>query len=130
FLGLTVTITHTLGVFALGLVTLFASRYILPEKLYPIFALVSGLIVLVIGLSLFARRLRAALGLTTHKHHHEHSHTHEHDHSDDHDQAHVHAHGGQAHSHLPPEQITWRSLLALGISGGLLPCPSELVVML
>jgi len=26
--------------------------------------------------------------------------------------------------------VTWRSLLALGISGGLLPCPSALVVML
>jgi len=31
---------------------------------------------------------------------------------------------------LPPETITWRSLLALGISGGLLPCPSALVLML
>lgn len=26
--------------------------------------------------------------------------------------------------------VTWRSLLALGISGGLLPCPSALVLML
>jgi len=38
------------------------------------------------------------------------------------------------HSHLPPgadgSPITWRSLLALGISGGLLPCPSALVVLL
>jgi len=29
-----------------------------------------------------------------------------------------------------PADITWRSLLALGISGGLLPCPSALVLML
>ena len=28
------------------------------------------------------------------------------------------------------DRVTWRSLLALGISGGLLPCPSALVVML
>jgi ABC-type nickel/cobalt efflux system permease component RcnA len=26
--------------------------------------------------------------------------------------------------------VTWRSLLALGISGGLLPCPSALIVLL
>jgi ABC-type nickel/cobalt efflux system permease component RcnA len=26
--------------------------------------------------------------------------------------------------------VTWRSLLALGVSGGLLPCPSALVVLL
>ena len=31
---------------------------------------------------------------------------------------------------MPPEAITWRSLLALGVSGGLIPCPSALVVML
>jgi len=46
----------------------------------------------------------------------------------------VHSHGGRAHSHLPPGsdggKVTWRSLLALGISGGLLPCPSALVVLL
>ena len=38
------------------------------------------------------------------------------------------------HSHLPPgadgERLTWRSLLALGISGGLLPCPSALLALL
>ncbi|MEP7340659.1 MAG: hypothetical protein ABI977_23205, partial [Acidobacteriota bacterium] len=47
---------------------------------------------------------------------------------------HTHSHGGREHSHLPPGvdggAVTWRSLLALGISGGLLPCPSALVVML
>ena len=35
FLGLTTTVTHTAGVFSMGLISLFASRYILPETLYP-----------------------------------------------------------------------------------------------
>jgi ABC-type nickel/cobalt efflux system permease component RcnA len=48
---------------------------------------------------------------------------------------HYHHHGdGRYHSHLPPgadgSPITWKSLLALGISGGLLPCPSALVMLL
>ncbi|MEG3923830.1 MULTISPECIES: HoxN/HupN/NixA family nickel/cobalt transporter [unclassified Microcoleus] len=48
---------------------------------------------------------------------------------------HYHHHGdGRIHSHLPPgadgSAITWKSLLALGISGGLLPCPSALVMLL
>ena len=47
---------------------------------------------------------------------------------------HAHGHHGHGHSHLPPgtngQPIAWRSLLALGISGGLLPCPSALVVLL
>jgi ABC-type nickel/cobalt efflux system permease component RcnA len=41
FLGLTVTVTHTIGIFALGLVTLFASQYVLPDRLLPILSLVS-----------------------------------------------------------------------------------------
>ena len=59
FLGLTVTITHTTGVFALGLVTLAASQYVLPEQLYPWLSLTSGLLVVAIGLVLFVTRLRA-----------------------------------------------------------------------
>ncbi|MFN0083866.1 MAG: nickel/cobalt transporter [Blastocatellia bacterium] len=117
FLGVTVTITHTVGVFALGLVTLVASRYILPEKLYPILSFLSGAIVVVIGGSLFARRVQALFGVNPRAHSHG-----------------VHDHGPGGHSHLPPEiegaPLSWRNLLALGISGGILPCPSALVVML
>src|SRR5215475_4227670 len=70
FLGATVTVTHTIGVFALGLITLFASRYALPETLYPILSFVSGALVVVIGLSLFTKRLRALLGVEAHDHDH------------------------------------------------------------
>lgn len=137
FLGLTVTITHTLGVFALGLITLFASQYILPETLFPVLSFVSGAIVLGIGLSLFVRRLRGAVGGAAHQHG-EHEHALEHDLSDHQnisDPLMPHSHGGGvAHTHAPPgadgAPVTWRSLLALGISGGLLPCPSALVVLL
>ena len=34
-LGLIVTLSHTAGVFTLGAITLYASRYIVPEQLYP-----------------------------------------------------------------------------------------------
>lgn len=74
-----------------------------------------------------------------HHHHHDHSHDHDHahDHAHDHDHDHdhpvgYHTHFGIGHTHVHPhnEDITWRSLLALGISGGLIPCPSALVVLL
>ncbi|MDQ3248859.1 MAG: high-affinity nickel-transporter, partial [Chloroflexota bacterium] len=45
FLGVITTVTHTVGVFAFGLITLFASRYILPETLFPWLSLLSGLLV-------------------------------------------------------------------------------------
>lgn len=131
FLGLTVTITHTLGVFALGLVTLFASNYIVPERLMPLLSFISGLLVFYIGISLFKNRLYSALGWSKPDHHHNHEHNHEHNHGHTHERdGNTHTHDGHTHSHLPPEAITWRSLLALGVSGGLLPCPSALVLML
>ena len=132
FLGLTVTVTHTLGVFALGLITLFASSYVLPERLMPFLGFVSGLLVFFIGISLFKDRLAALYRGGDHHHHHDHGpddvHTHDgvtHSHG-----AVTHSHGGAEHTHEMPSDITWRSLLALGISGGLLPCPSALVLML
>jgi ABC-type nickel/cobalt efflux system permease component RcnA len=49
-----------------------------------------------------------------------------------HQAGHHHGHSHTDHAHTPPESetVTWRSLLALGVSGGLLPCPSALVVLL
>lgn len=134
FLGLTVTITHTIGVFALGLLTLFASRYVLPERLFPILSVLSGGTIVVLGLSLFVTRLRSALGAHQHDHHHQHHHDHHQPHDHNH-QHHDHADDEvHVHSHLPPgadgSPVTWRSLLTLGISGGIVPCPSALVVLL
>lgn len=133
FLGATVTITHTVGVFALGLITLFASNYILPERLMPFLNFVSGLLVFFIGVTLFKDRLFAAFGWSTGHGHHEHGpdgHAHGSDHEHSPGDAFTHTHDGVTHSHMPPTDVTWRSLLALGISGGLLPCPSALVLML
>lgn len=138
FLGLAVTITHTIGVFALGLATIFAANFILPETIMPFLSFFSGLIVLYIGLTMFKTRLLAALGFEGGGHHHDHgghSHSHgDHSHTDqEHSHPHdalEHTHDGHTHSHAVPDQITWKSLLALGISGGLLPCPSALVLML
>ena len=158
YLGLTTTITHTLGVFALGLITLFAAQYIVPETLYPWMSLLSGLFVVGIGINLFVSRFKssritlprirpgvrepafAPVFEHSHAETSEHSHRYvlnpsasrEHLHVHDHDRPHVHRHDHthSDHSHMPPEQITWRSLLALGVSGGLIPCPSALVVLL
>ncbi len=68
-LGATVTVTHTVGVFALGLVTLALSQYVLPEDLYPWLTLVSGLMVVVIGAGVLRSRVRRARG-HSHPHHH------------------------------------------------------------
>src|SRR4029079_17143505 len=120
FLGIVTTMTHTVGVFVLGIVTLLVSNYVLPERLYPWLEFLSGALVPGIGLMLFRHRLAELLG---HRHS-DHDHDHHHDHS--HDDHHVYDHQHPDHSHLPGgaggRPVTWRSLLALGVSGGLLPC--------
>jgi nickel/cobalt exporter len=106
-LGLIVTITHTIGVFALGLVTLALSQFVVPDRLYPWLNLTSGALVVGIGASVLRARWRQR-HLRAHGHHHHH-----------------HEHG-----HDPAPRPSARSLLAVGVSGGLLPCPSALVVLL
>jgi ABC-type nickel/cobalt efflux system permease component RcnA len=101
-LGAIVTVTHTIGVFALGLVTLGLSQWIVPDQLYPWINVTAGLMVVAIGVAVLRGRARHALA---HRHGHHHHHHHEHE-------------AGR------------RSLLAVGVSGGLLPCPSALVVLL
>ena len=103
-LGAVVTASHTIGVFLLGIVTLALSRAIVPEKLYPAIQFLSGLTIVAIGGSLFVRRWRRRTA--------------------DH---------GRGHSHavaVPETAPTASALLALGVSGGILPCPSALVVLL
>jgi nickel/cobalt exporter len=106
-LGLIVTATHTVGVFSLGLVTLALSQFIVPDQLYPWLNLTAGMLVISIGVSVLAARFRHA-------------------------RAHAHGHDHHHHHHHEDETAgpSFRSLLAVGVSGGLLPCPSALVVLL
>ncbi len=130
FLGAMVTFTHTISVFFLGLVTLFLSKYVLPETIYPVLGTISGLSIVWIGGTLFYKRLRKAFGYDHGHAHHHHRHHHGHEHAHEHGGL-VHDHGdGRVHSHVPEGEITMGSLIALGASGGLVPCPSALVLLL
>ena len=173
FLGLVVTLTHTGSVLLLGLITLIASRYILPALIIPWLEVISGLFVFGFGLNLLwvrGRALSAALKLQrskqdpgrpllrtrtpevwahggepyartrgasasqhlkprlTHRSLHQAQVQPDHPASDG-----EHSHGGvgRGHSHaLPSGQVTWKSLLTLGISGGLVPCPDAIAILL
>ncbi|MEO7296674.1 MAG: hypothetical protein ABIZ57_11070 [Candidatus Limnocylindria bacterium] len=132
-IGLSVAVSHTAGVFALGVLTLVASELFLPERVIGWLSLVSGVIVAGLGLVLLARQwplVRQATrgrGVATGAHHvhgpggapenaHEHEHEHEHEHG---------------HSHeVPSSALTWRSALALGFAGGAVPSASAVIVLL
>ena len=135
-LGLTVTVSHTLGVLALGGLSLSAAALIPPERLYPILSVVSGAIVVVIGGYLLITRLRAmAASRAASRDHGPHGHDHHHQaHDHDHERATVrppgwHEHGGIGHTHVPQEGMGRRGLFALGLSGGMVPSVSALLIL-
>jgi ABC-type nickel/cobalt efflux system permease component RcnA len=122
-LGATVTISHTIGVFALGVVTLLLSQWILPEQLYPWLNLASGLMVVGIGAAVLRARVVKATGHRPQATGHSHDHSHHHHHHD-----HLPVNGQR--STVNERDLTWTGLLAMGASAGLIPCPSALVVLL
>jgi ABC-type nickel/cobalt efflux system permease component RcnA len=125
-LGIIVTTSHTAGVFALGAITLYASRYIVPEQLYPWLGALSGMTITGLGCYMLLRRLT---GTAT-----DHSHA-----------------PGSSHGHWmfwrrstddrmtstpaqnttnPTRSVSLTQLLTLGITGGIIPCPAALIVLL
>jgi nickel/cobalt exporter len=179
-LGGVVTASHTVSVYALGLITLYASQWIMPEQLYPWLGAASGLFVAGIGSALFIRRYLSfdvpSLDPRRDEHRHqphEHSlHVHGAEHhdscpalthrhtwwgghvreapTDSHRDLHLHAHDhgdhhrpeneDPSHIHLAPQipgdptptvsVVSLKSLFILGITGGIVPCPAALVVLL
>ena len=163
YLGSVVTITHTAGVFILGLIALYASQYLLVDRVLVWLSLISGMLIVAIGGWLFWSRWQALRkgsdGTHSHSHwpfgghshmhgpSHAHSHTHgddaghadshSHEHSDGHSHSHEHDHSHEhSHSHehdharQPLPKAGRGSLLSLGISGGLVPCPEAMAVLL
>ena len=143
WLGLTVTASHTIGVFAIGAVALFASHYVVPEQLYPWLELTSGVLIVGMGMILLQRMWRHNHGPIAdghthihgeHHHHHSHGHTPHHHHTHGYGQ---HTHTHDDHDHLQhgrapqePHEVSYGTLLTLGVTGGMIPCPGALVVLL
>jgi ABC-type nickel/cobalt efflux system permease component RcnA len=106
WLGLIVTASHTAGVYLLGAIVLYASHHVVPEQLYPWLGAGSGLMIAGLGAALFFRRYAAR-------------------------EYHSHPHGsGSHHHHVTAGEVSAGQLFALGVSGGIVPCPGALVVLL
>jgi ABC-type nickel/cobalt efflux system permease component RcnA len=148
-LGAIVTASHTISVYVLGLITLYASQWILPERLYPWLGIGSGLLVAGLGFTLFIRRYLATepLADSGHGHERDHADSHRHNwygahvdeidthsHSDliehDHSKGHSHSHSGEHEMPRATRELSLSGLFALGITGGIVPCPAALVVLL
>ncbi|MBN1899737.1 sulfite exporter TauE/SafE family protein [Candidatus Sumerlaeota bacterium] len=106
-LGAIVTFTHTGSVFFLGLATLVASRYIMPESLFPILQISSGLLILIFGIYFLRQRWR--IWRSGKK---------------------VAPEQEDAHLPMKTDYVTWRTMIVLGVSSGLVPCPGATTILL
>lgn len=126
-LGVIVTTSHTAGVFLLGAITLYASRYIVPEQLYPWMGVMSGATIAGLGGYIFLRRWAGQDA--------------EHSHADGKPHSHWFAAKKRASEDTPTlsvvsadqrqaRSVSLSQLFILGITGGIIPCPAALVVLL
>ncbi len=146
-LGATVTAAHTLNVLLLGAVVLSATSFLPSDRVIPVLAVLSALTVvglggwMLIGQVREARQKRAISRAHAEEHDHDRSHSHDHPHSHEaghspavptSDEAGQHSHRGRRHSHLPASQepLRRRTLIALGLAGGLVPAPEALFILL
>jgi len=121
-LGLTVTVTHTLGVLVLGLLVAGGSSVVTPG-LFPWLGTASGALVVLAGCTLLRRALRRPPG-------HGHDHGHGYDHAHGHEHSHGHHHHGHGHDHRPADMPRRGTVVLMGFAGGLMPSPSAVVVLL
>ncbi len=133
-LGLTVTFSHTIGVLVLGLVILAANSALPSDKLLPLLTIVSGVMVSALGIYTLVDRVRASRRRAEleHEHPHEHGHdtSHEHEHEAEATPAGWHSHAGIQHTHLPSsDPLRRRSLVILGLVGGLVPSASAILLL-
>ncbi len=145
-LGLSVTVSHTLGILVLAAIVIALRGVISPEAFNRFAPIASGLMVIGIGGWLLVSQLRtrrdhASARSATHDRDHE-AHEHVHDHADEATEPHVHAsapaadgmhaHGGVRHGHLPTtgSSVSWRSLFVLGLAGGIIPSTNALIILL
>jgi len=132
FLGLIVTAAHTAGVYLLGAITLYASKYIVPEQLYPWLGVISGVTIAVLACYLMIRAWTGENGEHGHVPGAAHSHWYTSFGANRaaQDEVAPPANDSGALTNQPAKTVSLTQLLTLGITGGIVPCPAALVVLL
>jgi nickel/cobalt exporter len=137
-LGVIVTFTHTFSIILLAIaVKLTSNRITLTEEsLHGYLGTVAGLMIFSIGMWMLVQRIRGREPFHFHSHDASHAHTHPHQHSPDknhdhdhHNHDHQHGHDSDNHTHGEKRASYWQ-LCLLGISGGIVPCPAAIAILL
>lgn len=140
-LAFTLTISHVFSVFVVGLLALFLADFFLPETISKWFGLFSGIAIFFIGLWLFISRYRVLKkGDKKHFPNNMNDHSLKQHYTDKHIhpkniQQHLNSestelkHERHTHNHYNPNLSIWSNIV-LGISGGIVPCPKAIVILL
>ncbi|HCI6018622.1 nickel/cobalt efflux protein RcnA [Klebsiella sp. GG_Kp146] len=149
-LGLAATVSHTAVVWLIAMAGLWFGRGWNAQTSEPWFQLISGIVIVLIACWMLWRTWRES---RPHAHHHHPQHGHDHDHHHDH---HHHEHHDHHHSHSPGaplvaeewqdahqrahaqeinrrfdgRQVTTGQIVMFGLTGGLIPCPASITVLL
>jgi nickel/cobalt transporter (NicO) family protein len=127
-LGVSATISHTAIIWILAFIGLHYSSSLNVEELEPYFQVATGIVVIGLACWMLYRTRQAQKEI----HHHEHDCVHEHDELEgvEFGDAHERAHAAEMQKQLMNQQVTTGQIILFGLTGGLLPCPSALAVLL
>ncbi|MEI7189314.1 nickel/cobalt efflux protein RcnA [Dickeya dianthicola] len=156
-LGVAATLSHTAVVWLIALGGMYLSRQFTADSAEPWLQFVSGIIILGTAVWMFWRTWRDERAWAQHQHshdHHDHHHHHGHDEHADHHHDHNHAHHHAEHPHdhaqahgeyqdaherahaneirlrFANREATNGQILLFGLTGGLIPCPAAITVLL
>ncbi|EDP9822893.1 nickel/cobalt efflux protein RcnA [Salmonella enterica subsp. enterica] len=147
-LGLAATLSHTAIVWLIALGGMYLSRAFTAQSVEPWLQLISAIIILSTACWMFWRTWRGEQQWLAGNHHHDHDHGHDHGHDHDHDHdhhghihpegatskayqdAHERAHAADIQRRFDGQTVTNGQILLFGLTGGLIPCPAAITVLL
>lgn len=145
-LGLAATLSHTAIVWLIALGGMYLSRAFTAQSVEPWLQLISAIIILSTACWMFWRTWRGEQQWLAGNHHHDHDHDHDLDHDHDHDHhghihpegatskayqdAHERAHAADIQRRFDGQTVTNGQILLFGLTGGLIPCPAAITVLL
>lgn len=138
-LGLAATVSHTAVVWLIAMAGLWFGRGWNAQTSEPWFQLISGIAIVLIACWMLWRTWRESQPHTHHDHHHEHDHHHDHHHesssavplvAEEWQDAHQRAHAQEINRRFNGRQVTTGQIVLFGLTGGLIPCPASITVLL
>lgn len=133
-LGLAATLSHTAIVWLIALGGMYLSQAFTAQSVEPWLQLISAIIILSTACWMFWRTWRGEQQWLAGNHHHDHDH-HGHIHpegatSKAYQDAHERAHAADIQRRFDGQTVTNGQILLFGLTGGLIPCPAAITVLL